>query len=164
MVSRTSGGVDKTLIGPAGEHLVLSRLLQRGYLASPAPRGVRKVDILVNSINGKTPLLVQVKSTFTGARNGWFLNQKHEDIRDRELFYCFVDFKPEFPDVYVMPALLVAEHVKDAHAHWMATPRRDGGKHGDTSTRRIDNKAQFDGRPEGWMSKYLEAWDLVQEG
>ncbi len=36
---------DKTLIGAAGEHLVLSRLLEQGVLASQAPRGTRKADI-----------------------------------------------------------------------------------------------------------------------
>jgi len=33
---------DKQLVGAAGEHLVLSRLLTRGYLVAQAPRGVRK--------------------------------------------------------------------------------------------------------------------------
>lgn len=153
--------VDKTLIGPAGEHLVLSRLLQRGFLAAPAPRGVRKVDILVNFIDGGAPVLIQVKSTLTGARNGWFLNEKHEQIRDEDLFYCFVDFKPESPDVYVVPSELVADHVSKGHAHWLSTPRRDGGKHGQTATRRMDDKAQFDGRQEGWMREYLEAWGQI---
>ena len=35
---------DKQLVGAAGEHLVLSRLLSRGLLASPAPRGTRKAS------------------------------------------------------------------------------------------------------------------------
>ena len=152
---------DKTLIGPTGEYLVLSRLLERGFLPAPAPRGVRKVDILVNFIDGGAPVLVQVKSTLTGARNGWFLNEKHEFIRDKGLFYCFVDSKPEFPDVYVMPAHLVADHVSRGHAHWLSVPRRDGGKYQDTSTRRLSNKAQFDGRPEAWMLEFLEAWGQI---
>ena len=157
MVNRPDG----TLIGPAGEHLVLSRLLQRTFLAAPAPRGVRKVDILVNFIDGGPPRLIQVKTTFTGARNGWWLRQKHESISDADLFYCFVDFKPKQPDVYVMPSALVADHVARSHRNWLETPRRDGGKHKDTPGRRIDNKAQFDGRPEGWMDSYLEAWDQI---
>ena len=152
--------IDKTLIGPAGEHLVLARLLSRGYLAAPAPRGTRKVDILVNFIDGGEPFLIQVKSTMTSARNGWWLAQKHEDIRDQDLFYCFVDFQPEQPDVYVLPSITVADHVKSGHANWLATPRRDGGVHKDVSGRRIDNKAQWDGRPEGWMAEYKERWDF----
>ena len=152
---------DKTLIGPAGEHLVMSRLLQRGLLAAAAPRGVRKVDILVNFIDGGAPRLIQVKTTFTGARNGWWLNKKHENLRDRDVYFCFVDFKPSRPDVYVLRSETVADHVLTTHQHWLDTPRRDGGKHSDTSARRIDNKAQFDGRAEGWMDKYLEAWDSL---
>lgn len=151
--------IDKTLIGPAGEHLVLSRLLSRGFLAAPAPRGSRKVDILVNFIDGGEPFLIQVKSTMTGALNGWWLSQKHEEVRDQDLFYCFVDFRPDQPDVYVLPSQVVADHVKVGHAHWLQTPRRDGGAHTDTAGRRIDNKAQWDGRPEGWMLEFLERWD-----
>lgn len=45
---------DTTLTGAAGEHLVLSRLLQRGLVASQAPEGVRLVDILVNSLEGES--------------------------------------------------------------------------------------------------------------
>lgn len=155
-----ASAIDKTLIGPAGEHLVLARLLSRGFLAAPAPRGTRKVDILVNFIDGGEPFLIQVKSTMTGARNGWWLSQKHEEIRDDDLFYCFVDFKPERPDVYVLSSIVVADHVRDSHANWLATPRRDGGQHSDTTGRRIDNKAQWDGRPEGWLEKYRERWDF----
>jgi len=46
---------DKSLIGAAGEHLVLSRLLANGFLAAQAPRGTREVDILVNGIDGGEP-------------------------------------------------------------------------------------------------------------
>ena len=53
---------DKQLIGAAGEHLVLSRLLAQGLLASQAPRGVRTADILVNPLDDGKPLLIQVKT------------------------------------------------------------------------------------------------------
>ena len=43
---------DTQLTGAAGEHLVLSRLLSRGYLAAQAPRGTRKADVLVNFLEG----------------------------------------------------------------------------------------------------------------
>ena len=51
---------DKNLIGASGEHLVLSRLLEQGILASQAPRGTRKADILVNPLDGGHPKLIQV--------------------------------------------------------------------------------------------------------
>ena len=48
---------DKQLVGAAGEHLVLSRLLAKGILASQAPRGARKADILVNPLDGGRPII-----------------------------------------------------------------------------------------------------------
>jgi hypothetical protein len=49
---------DKNLVGAAGEHLVLSRLLEQGILASQAPRGTRKADILL------THLMVDIQNLF----------------------------------------------------------------------------------------------------
>lgn len=86
----------------------------------------------------------------------------HERIRDPDLLYCFVDFQPPWPQVYVLPSSLVAEHVTQTHRHWLLTPRRDGGQHSDTTGRRINNRAQFDGRPEGWMDEFLDAWDQIR--
>ena len=56
---------DTQLVGAAGEHLVLSRLLNHQYLAAQAPPGAAKVDILVNHLDEKPPRLIQVK-TITG--------------------------------------------------------------------------------------------------
>jgi hypothetical protein len=57
---------DKTFIGAAGEHLVLSRLLERGILASQAPCGTRKANILVNPLDGGLPQLIQGKGRRVG--------------------------------------------------------------------------------------------------
>ena len=100
---------DKQLVGAAGEHLVLSRLLAKGILASQAPRGARKADILVNPLDGGRPVLIQVKTT-SGSRTrvGWHMNVKHESITDKDLFYCFVNLGEDNPQVYVIPAKVVA--------------------------------------------------------
>jgi hypothetical protein len=69
--------LDKALIGAAGEHLVLSRLLARGLLASQAPRGTRKADILVNPLDGGQPRLIQVKTRSIPSKNlSWAMNEK----------------------------------------------------------------------------------------
>lgn len=62
--------IDTSLTGAAGEHLVLSRLLSKGFLAAQAPRGARKVDILVNFIDGGEPFLIQVKARQRGGDGG----------------------------------------------------------------------------------------------
>ena len=60
---------DKSLVGAAGEHLVLSRLLARGLLASQAPRGTRKADILVPpSLVGADQVAVMVLSDAVAER------------------------------------------------------------------------------------------------
>ena len=150
--------VDSALLGAAGEHLVLSRLLACGYLAAQAPRGTRKVDILVNFLDGSEPCLIQVKASSKG-RNGWHMQKKHEEILDDDLFYCFVDLEPQHPTVHVIPAHVVAKTLARDHAVWLATPGKNGKGHKDTPMRRL--RSDCFGADPGWMDQYLEAWNLI---
>ena len=156
---------DKNLIGAAGEHLVLSRLLQRGLLASPAPRGTRKADILVNPLDGGRPVLIQVKTrSWSGARKAWQMGAKHEEIADKDLFYCFVDMGKIHPDVYVVPSKLVAKIVKDTHTKWLETPGKKGQQHNDNNLRIISDPPRIPLKinPPGWLDAYLENWDQIE--
>ena len=150
---------DSSLIGAAGEHLVLSRLLSRGFLAAQAPRGTRKVDILVNHLDGGEPFLIQVKARSGGGQLGWHMSEKHEGITDDDIFYTFVDFEPKHPDVYVLPAATVAEVIRLDHATWLNTPGKDGQAHNPTTFRRL--RANSLGQEPGWLDEYLERWDLL---
>jgi hypothetical protein len=112
---------DKTLIGAAGEHLVLSRLLERGILASQAPRGTRKADILVNPLDGGLPQLIQVKATlFTGARSKWHMKAKHEEISEKDMFYCFVSLNSEKSSCLAFRAISISlvHPTADAVVKW----------------------------------------------
>ena len=151
--------IEKTLIGAAGEHLVLSRLLAMGVLAAPAPRGARKVDILVNYIDGGNAKLIQVKTTMGSAKAGWWLNARHENIIDEDLFYCFVDYGSLNSQIYVIPANIVASTIKDDHAKWLATPGKGGQAHNDTDGRRL--RTETFTKASGWMDEYLENWELL---
>jgi hypothetical protein len=150
---------DTTLTGAAGEHLVLSRLLQRGIVAAQAPEGVRKVDILVNFLDGGTPCFLQVKARQFGSDGGWHMGEKHETVTDDNLFYCFVDFQPNQPTGHIIPARVVAEVVRRDHQLWLDTPGKKGQAHNPTKMRRI--KPSVVSMPEGWMDEYLENWDLL---
>jgi hypothetical protein len=152
--------IDKTLIGPAGEALVLSRLLSRGFLASAAPRGVRKVDVIVNKIDGGNAKMVQVKTTMKSPVSGWPLADKHESIQDDDLFYCFVSFDKEMGSVYVIPAREVGESIRIDHQIWLDQPGKDGKPHSkENKFRQI--RATMNGKDEGWLDEYLEAWDQL---
>jgi hypothetical protein len=151
---------DKALLAAAGEHLVLSRLLARGFLAAAAPPHTRKVDILVNYIDGGAPRLVQVKASSRG-RTGWPMNEKHELLTDdHDLFFCFVDFEHPDPRVWVVPAPTVADVIKSGHQRWLDTPGRNGQPHNPTKMRQmLDPKL---GSEDGWMHQYLEAWEQLE--
>lgn len=156
---------DTGLTGAAGEYLVLSRLLSRGILAAQAPRGTRKADILVNHLDGGAPALIQVKTrSGKGSDISWHMKAKHEEIKDEDMFYCFVDLGPEHPVVYVVPASVVAKVVTESHATWLATPGRGGKPHKDTEMRRIITSYKFDikSAPPNWMDQYSERWDLFE--
>jgi hypothetical protein len=155
---------DKNLIGAAGEHLVLSRLLEQGVLASQAPRGTRKADILVNPLDGGRPTLIQVKSTVEkGTRLKWHMKEKHEAIVEKDLYYCFVALSKENSSIYVIPANTVAKVVKAAYQAWLSKPGAKGQAHNESEMRWISTSYPFDvpGIKDGWMEKYLENWDLL---
>jgi hypothetical protein len=155
---------DKSLVGAAGEHLVLSRLLSRGLLASQAPRGTRKADVLLNPLDGGKPRLIQVKTrTADGGPLGWHMGAKHEEISEIDLFYCFVNLDLTNPSVYVVPSKVVAKVVREVHAEWLSKPGKNGQKHNDSDMRRIrvEYGPNFSSVKSGWMDKYLEAWALL---
>ena len=155
---------DKNLTGAAGEHLVLSRLLSRGILASQAPRGTRKADILVNPLDGTKPRLIQVKTTSAEKGPlGWKMKDEHMTDKSTDLIYCFVDFRSAPERVFVIPAKKVAEVLVAVDKAWMKKPKKDGSKREKNMWRMI--KPQFivktELTPKGWMDKYLENWDLL---
>ena len=156
--------IEKNLIGAAGEHLVLSRLLARGILAAQAPRNARKADILVNPLDGSKPKLIQVKTTIAdkGAL-GWKMKDEHMTDNSSDLIYCFVDFRNSPEKVYVIPAKKVAEVLVAVDKAWMKKPKKDGSKRDKNMWRMIKPtfyvKTQL--TPAGWMDKYLENWKLI---
>lgn len=151
--------LDTTLTGAAGEHLVLSRLLQRSILAAQAPEGVRKVDILINFLEAGEPSLIQVKARQYGSDGGWHMDVKHETMTDKNLFYCFVDFQPKYPTVHVIPSKVVAKALKTDHQIWLDTPGKNGKPHNPMKLRKL--RPKMEGQKPGWMDEYLENWDLL---
>lgn len=155
----------KALVGPAGEHYVLFRLYQQGFLASLAPPGSPTVDVLVLSPDETIIASLQVKTRTYGRDQGWHMSKKHEDIVAPRLFYAFVDLEPELPVTYIIPSNVVASAVSQSHRAWLTTPGRGGRPHRDHDLRRI--QPMFDNDlpefPSGWMEQYREAWHLLKE-
>ena len=156
--------VQNQLVGAAGEHLVLSRLLARGILAAQAPQGTRKADIIVHPLDGGTPWLIQVKSRLKGPKDGgWKLDDKHMTETSSNLMYCFVDLQAIPEKVYLGPSKKVAQVLVEADKEWMRKPMRDGSKRDKNMWRMIKPTfiLELKSAPKGWMEKYLENWDQL---
>ena len=158
---------DYAVIGAAGEHLVLSRLLSRGIIAAKVPERTAKVDIVIHRSRPSGELdvaaAIQVKTRTRGGDGGWHMKAHHETWASTWLYYAFVDFEPEHPVVYLIPSRKVAMIIKHSHALWLARPGKKGQAHNDSIMRRIRPKYSHPvpGAPDGWMEKYRESWDQL---
>ena len=148
----------------------MSRLLARGFIAALAPQGVPNMDIVVTTVDGKTLCSIQVKTRWhKGADGGWHMGKKHEEIVERNVFYCFVDLGKSASDaskVYVLPSYIVARVIKGSHAHWLARPGKNGAVHNDSNMRRFlpDYSKDFGKVTEfgaNWLEPYSENWDIL---
>jgi hypothetical protein len=159
--------LQKTLIGPAGEHYVLFRLLQQGILAALAPPRTEKVDILVLSTDEQITATLQVKTSTAGLNRGWPMNAKHETIEHGPAFYAFVDLKPlpHAPVTYIVPSRVVAHVVRESHERWLATLGKEGRPHVDNPIRKFG--PILNPPVPGWdpaeLDKYRERWDLLRD-
>jgi hypothetical protein len=155
--------IEKNLVGAAGEHLVLSRLLRRGLLAAQSPRGAKKADIIVHPIDGGSTWLIQVKTKLKSSKTEWIMKPEHATTVDSDLIYCFVDLHSSPEKIYVVPSKVVAKVLTDADKVWMDKPRRDGKEKAEHKLRMLKNEFMLDVKsaPDGWMEKYLEKWELL---
>lgn len=155
--------LEKSLVGPAGEHYVLYRLHREGMLASLAPRNAPGVDVLVINLERGIVATIQVKTRTAG--QGWRMHKKHEQIEDARLFYAFVDIEPDEPVVFIVPSAVVANVCAKSHQAWLVAPGRNGQPHNDTDMRMIARKYRdsWPGYVEGWLDQYQERWDLIHQ-
>ena len=161
---------ESTLLGASGEHLVMSELLRRGFIAGLAPVGVPNADIVVTDIEGSRMCSIQVKSRRDiGTDGGWYVKEKHESIISEKLFNCFVDFGKTLDDrprKFLMPSAIVARVLQESHNRWLAIPGAKGQLHKDGPMRRLlpDYYKVFGSEnpyPSGWLDKYQDAWSLL---
>lgn len=159
--SRTA--LEKSLVGPAGEHFVMYQAHARGMLAALTPRNLAYADVMIVGADGSASALVQVKARTYGRDGGWHMRDKHETFILERLFYCFVDFEQQPPVTYIVPSKVVAV-VREAHAAWLQAPPKRGDKpHKDGDLRRILPRYDYPVMcaPEGWLDEWKERWELL---
>lgn len=155
--------LQRSLVGPAGEHYVLYQLHRQGFMAALAPRNAPTVDLLVLHDDETASASIQVKTRTSGKDKGWHMHEKHEHIKGARLFYAFVDMEPDVPAVYLVPSAVVADVVRRSHEIWLKTPGKKGQQHNPTPLRRINPAYQcpVPGLASDWLEQYREAWDQL---
>lgn len=132
--------ISKNQIALAGEFLVLSRLSLRGYIATLTLGHTKGVDILLTNPETGKLFKIEVKTTTNSPTNSrhyglnieWHMDIKHETIKDKTLFYCFVQLEkgmPGNPRFFIVPSTIVAEKVKKDDEYYFTYEHRKPVKH-----------------------------------
>ncbi len=164
--------IQKTVFtGAAGEHYIMYRLLEMGYVAGLAPDGTPDVDLVVSHLEAGKSIAIQVKTRRPkGSDNGWHMKPKHETLISSNLFYCFVDL-PDDPQIspitYIVPSKIVADAIREMHVIWLGLPGKNGQPHKDSNVRRLlpnytrllKNHPDSKKYGSGWLDIYKENWD-----
>ena len=98
---------DTQRTGFASELYVLSLLQRVGANAFMSFGNTKKVDIIVQK--GSEALTIDVK----GGSNSFPLNKKYkENLKDKNHYYIFVDYKGKFEDITVIPDIYIVPSVE----------------------------------------------------
>ena len=84
---------DKSLIGAAGVHFVVSELSLRGLIALPTIRNTAGVDVLVTNKSGTWHANLQVKCSRSRV-SFWTVGKKYNDWVGRNNYYVLVRYNP----------------------------------------------------------------------
>jgi hypothetical protein len=170
----------------AGEFAVLSQLALLGKDANMTLGNTKGVDILISDPATGRMLKLEVKTNYRKGRSaiatsrifgkylscsGWILkgeNEKYDEKRDANLFYCFVNITKETKQCkfYVVPAKVVAGYVKAEHKVWHQEKKREGKKVKATDMRQFrlglrGEKYKIRATPIG--EDYEDNWDFKSE-
>src|SRR3989344_441415 len=122
--------ISKNSVALAGEFAVLSQLVLRGYDANMTLGHTKNVDILVSDPINDKMYKVEVKTSFAskpsrsklfGYTLSWMMMEKHENVSDQNLYYCFVNIEKQTNifRFFIVPSAVVAEYVREQHKFWL---------------------------------------------
>ncbi len=141
-VRRSRGGGFQNYVTLAGEFFVLAELALRRLDGTLTLGHTKQIDVLVlNRRTGRT-FKVEVKTTekngiehsqIFGSHYSWLMHERHGDITDMDLVYCFVLLEgapegPKKPRFFLVPAREVAKYIRWNHAYWRRYSTRRTGK------------------------------------
>lgn len=155
-----------TIIGNAGEYLVVGELLKRGVIAAPAPRNAPGFDVLATSGPKSVNLRVKTKSQEADSWV-WMCGKDPERTIFKGLlsegdFTVLVDLKgpEEAPEYYIFPTTVLDEKLRKYFDSWLARPGLGGKPHSpDNRMYRLGAKDQ----PGVWvrLASHRNGWYLI---
>ena len=153
-----------TVIGNAGEYLVVGELLKRGIIAAPAPRNNPGFDVLAT--NGVKSLNIRVK-TKTEAADSWVWMCKNDaektifkNLTDAPDITILVDLKDEqsSPEYYIVTTSELNDRLKSIFEYWVKLPSKRNKPHDRNNRMR---RVGFTPHHKDWLVEHRGAWDLI---
>lgn len=155
----------------AGEFYVLAQLFSRGYMGCLTYGNAKSVDILVSAKSGKM-FKLEVKTAGSEGASGsdnrsqfgknyeWTMSQKHEDKKDKDLYYCFVilrDIK-ELPRFFIVSSQQVAQYMKEAYQYWLKIREREFPSRNIAFRLKLNSKLHDFDLP---VENHEDKWDIL---
>lgn len=167
-------GLNSNSVALAGEFAVLSQLALRGYDANMTLGHTKGVDILVSDPKTSRMLKLEVKTKHKESKSGsnnsrifgrfissWMMGEKHEAMKDPNLFYCFVSIGADTKHFkfYIVPSRVVAEYVKMEHDLWI-NDKSTQKKENTMRTFRVGSKSETYPIPTPVIEDYEDNWSF----
>lgn len=141
---------NKISTGNAGEYFVAGELERHGFTVAVPMSNVTAFDILIINRETNDQFAIQVKTSRQEKK--WALSKKAENLIGDNIVYVFVVLNDlDIPEYHIVPSAVVAKQVYENHRKWLATPRKDGKPHNDTSIRNFFDKDD----------EYLNCWNYL---
>ena len=146
-IHKNMSSINTNSVSLAGEFAVLSQLALRGYDANMTLGRTKGVDILVSDPSSARMIRLEVKTNYRSRSAGgnsrlfgkfvsaWMMGEKHEKMKDPNLFFCFVNISEDTKHFrfYIVPSAVVADYVKASHQLWLD----DESSHSRETTMRV---------------------------
>jgi len=169
--------LNKNSVSLAGEFAVLSQLVLRGYDANLTLGRTKGVDILVSDPQTGKMCKLEVKTNYKSSRSAggssrlfgnyisaWIMNEKHESLHDKSLFYCFVNISQEGQSFrfFIVPSIVVAQYVQKQHKLWLDEKESHSRKN-KMRTFRIGLRGEKFPILTPTVEEFENKWDLLTE-
>lgn len=156
---------DKSTRGNASQFFVAGELCRRGFSAVVTMGNTPNTDILCSNLEGTRFVHIQVKTFVPGHRTCSVGVKAEKDFGENFFWVLGGIPKPntskEF-EYYIIPASIMARHVREDHQRWLSSPGARGQAHKDNTVRIVPLPPHRSSI--GWdVSQFLNRWDLIEE-